>query len=391
MIFRRNKTSDKPNANIAFVGCGYVADYYAQSIKKHSELNLIGVFDKNIKKATNFGKFYNVPVYNKFQSLLNNKDIEIIVNLTNPDSHYTVSKACLEHGIHVYSEKPLTKNLEEAKRLVNIARRNGLLISSAPCSLFGKTAQTIKKALRGNSIGKVKLVYAELDEGPIHIENPDRWKSKSGNAFPYIDEFSNGCILELSSYHLSWLISFFGSVQRVTAFSSCLTPWKLGLHYSAADFSTACIKFQSGVIARLTNSTIAPYNHDLQIIGEKGVISIDECWNYNAPVYIRKFTKLSLQFEKYPFVRKSKVLKYLLGLNKKEYPLIKKPNSFLKLIRYNMDFSLGILNMVESIRKNKIPELDMEFSFHVNEVVLAIEESSQKNKTIKIKTKVSKQ
>jgi predicted dehydrogenase len=178
-------------------------------------------------------------------------------------------------------------------------------------------------------------------------------------------------------------------VENVTAFSSCLAPKKLGRNYSAPDFFTACIKFRSGVIARLTNSRVAEYNHDLKIIGDKGVVFVDECWNNSTPVYIRKFTKLNLKCEKYPFVRKSKVLKYLLGF-KKKFPLIKKSTYFLKMTRHDMDFSLGILDMAKSIHKNKGQELDMEFTLHVNEVVLAIEESSRKNKTIKIKTKVSK-
>jgi predicted dehydrogenase len=176
-------------------------------------------------------------------------------------------------------------------------------------------------------------------------------------------------------------------VENVTAFSSCLAPKKLGRNYSAPDFFTACIKFESGVICRLTNSNIAPYNHNLKIIGDKGVIFIDECWNQNAPVYLRKFTKLNLSFEKYAFVRKSRIFKYLLGL-RKEMPLIKKSNPISKMMRYNLDFSLGILDMIQSISKNKNSELSMQFALHVNEVVLAIEDSSKKNRLVKIKTKL---
>src|SRR3982751_6432938 len=103
---------------IAIIGCGYIADLYVRSIKTYPSLQLIGVTDRDVKRANHFGAFYGVPVYGSVDQLLSDQRVQIVLNLTNPRSHYAVSKACLQAGKHVYSEKPLATDFAEAKELV---------------------------------------------------------------------------------------------------------------------------------------------------------------------------------------------------------------------------------------------------------------------------------
>lgn len=363
---------------IAFVGCGFVADYYLETLRNHPQLQLIGVMDRNLEQAKKFGTFYHVPVYESFEELLSDKKVEIVVNLTNPSSHFTVSKACLEAGKHVYSEKPLSTNFAEAQALVELATQQKLYLSSAPCGLLGETAQTIWKALNHQEIGKISLVYAEIDDGPIHLEQPHKWLSISGTPWPYKDEFKVGCTLEHAGYYLTWFPAFFGAAKIITAFSSCAIPNKQILEHepltvNTPDFSVACITFSSGVVARLTCSIVAPYNHAMQIIGEKGILSIDECWNYYAPVYIHKYSKLGFRVEKYPLFRKFTFLKTLFGLRPRQYPLVKKPNLRLRNLRHYQDFSRGIAELAQAIREERPCRLPAEYVLHVNEMVLAIQ------------------
>jgi predicted dehydrogenase len=165
----------------------------------------------------------------------------------------------------------------EAKELVELANSKRLQISSAPCSLLGETAQTIWKALREERVGKVRLVYAELDDGLIHKMPYKQWLSESGTAWPYQDEFEVGCTLEHAGYYLTWLAAFFGPVESVTAFSSCLIPDKLPEpapkeRGSTPDFSVACLKFTSGVVARLTCGIVAPHDHRPGISYHEGLL-----------------------------------------------------------------------------------------------------------------------
>ena len=288
---------------IAIVGCGYVADHYLETLPDHPRLALQGVADLNLNRAEAVAKHYGTRVYPSTQDLLADPEVELVVNLTDPGSHYEVTRASLLAGKHVYSEKPLSIDLSEARELVELAEKQGLLLSGAPCSVLGETAQTLWKAVQDGAVGRVQLVYAEIDDNPVYLMRPEGWTSPTGAPWPYRNEFEIGCTMEHAGYYLTWLAAMFGPAESVTAFSSCVVPDKTPEPLDppdTPDFSVACIQFRSGVVARLTCSIVAPYDHRFRIIGDKGMLRTDECWQFEAPVYLERFSQLSSEREKIP-------------------------------------------------------------------------------------------
>jgi predicted dehydrogenase len=360
---------------IAIVGCGFVADYYLKTLTNYPELELAGVFDRDLERTESFSKHHSVSAYRSFEEILEDKTVEIVLNLTNPKSHFDISLACLEANKHVYSEKPLSMDLAEAEKLVDIAEQKGLQISSAPCNLLGETAQTIWKALREEVIGKTYLVYAEMDDGLVHKMPYKYWLSESGRPWPYKDEFEVGCTLEHAGYYLTWLPAFFGRAESVTAFSSCLVKDKeteIPLDNNAPDFSVACIKFESGMVARLTCSIIAPHAHELRIFGDRGVLGTEDCWFYTSPVYIRKIFNIR---------RKS-----ILSPIKQKYPLLGKKQKYRYKGAQQMDFARGVAELANAIKENRLSRLSARYSLHVNEMVLAIHNALETSSTYLIKS-----
>jgi len=359
---------------VAIVGCGFVADYYMTTFSLYPELKLAGVMDRDNIRAKVFAEHYSLPVYPSLEALINDKSVDIVINLTNPDNHFAVSKACLEAGKNVYTEKPLSTNIDEARQLVSLAEMKGLYICSAPCGLLGEAAQTVWKGLRENVVGKVRLVYAELNDGMVHQMPYKKWISASGAPWPYQYEFKIGCTMEHASYYLSWLVAFFGPALTVSAFSSCVVPDKnTGVLFNKnPDFSVACIKFSSGVVARLTCSIIAPHDNSLRIIGDDGILGIKECWNYRSPVFL---TKRIITFGRKTYFNPFKQHLPLLGrkLYKSDYRTGWSP--------LRMDFCRGIADLGEAIREGRSPRLSASFSLHLNEVVLAIQNASENSST----------
>lgn len=350
---------------IAFVGCGYVADYYIRALEFHPNLKLIAVTDQNPQRLQKFSDFYAVPYYGSVEEILAKTDVDIILNLTNPRSHFDVSKRCLEAGKHVYSEKPLAMTIDQSKELVNLAAINHLHISSAPCSVLGETAQTLWKAIRENIVGPIRLVYAEMDDGMVHKAPYQQWLSHSGTPWPYQDEFEVGCTLEHAGYYVNWFTAFFGPAESVTAFSSCLIPDKetdVALEpKDAPDFSVACIQFRSGVVARLTCGIVAPHDHGLRIIGDQGILSIHECWDYGDPVYVQKLMRIRR--------------KVFLNPIKRRYPLVRKALKLNKRGIQQMDFCRGVAEMADSLRENRPSRMAADISLHNNELAIAIQNS----------------
>jgi predicted dehydrogenase len=362
--------------HVAIVGCGFVADYYLGTLPLHPELKLTGITDRNEDRAKLLSTYHKVPRYNSLQDLLADPRVEIVLNLTNPRSHFEVSRAALESGKHVYSEKPLGMNMEEAIRLIELAERNGLQITSAPCSLLGETAQTLWKALRDEVVGKVRVVYAEMDDGMIHLMPYRKWISDSGIPWPYKDEFEIGCTLEHAGYYLTWLAAWFGPAKSVTSFASIQVAEKLPdevLDMNSPDFSVACIQFESGVVARLTCSILAPHDHQLKIVGDKGTLFTNDCWHYYSPVYTRKMMKIRRKTFMSPIRKRHRLLK-----------------SDIRRIpgqgAAQMDFCRGVAEMAAAIRENRESRLPPSFALHINEIALAIHYAREQGATYHMTT-----
>ncbi|MEM1138905.1 MAG: Gfo/Idh/MocA family oxidoreductase [Pseudomonadota bacterium] len=397
---------------IGVVGCGYVFDHYMESLADNPLLELKGVAEKNKERAGVVADYFGVRVYPTTEELLADPEIQIVVNLTEPENHYPVSKAALEAGKHVYSEKPLALTFEDAQHLVDLAKEKNLILSGAPCSVLSETAQTIWKIVEDGSIGRPQLVYAELDDNPVYLMRPEGWRNESGAAWPYTNEYEIGCTVEHAGYYLTWLCAMFGPATSITAFSACTAPNKTDLPLDppdSADFSVACLTFASGVVARLTCSIVGPYDHTLKVIGDAGIVSTRDCWHYAAPVRLEQFNQVNLNARKSRTLRGSSFLQSLFGVRGKiqkfaSPPIPQTPKRwaelktgrrnpirvFTKFIKkhelVSMDFFRGVSDMAAAIEENRSPLISADFVLHVCELTLAMHNAGTNGAPHEIKT-----
>ena len=353
---------------VAIVGCGFVADFYLESLPLYPVLELAAVTDRDAERLAQFSAYHKLNcARSSLDDVLSDSSIELVLNLTNPDSHFDVSRACLEAGKHVYSEKPLAMNMAHATELVALAEKKGLRIASAPCSILGESAQTIWQALRERRVGDVRLVYAEMDDGMVFRMPYRKWFSASGRQWPSKDEFEVGCTIEHAGYYVTWLTAFFGPAVSVTALSSCLYPDKstdVPLDHDAPDLSVATIKFASGVICRLTCTIIAQKDHRLRLFGDTGIMSIRDCWDYQSPVIIKRM-----------FNVRRKMFIHPIG---ERFPLVKLSGMKTSPRKANrMQFCRGPAEIAAAIEEGRDSRLPADFCLHNNEIVLTIQEATE--------------
>lgn len=368
--------------NLAFVGCGNVATQYVRTLSNYPALRLVGVWDWNEDHLERFLRYFPCRRYASLEDLLADDSVELVVNLTNPRSHYSITRACLEAGKHVYSEKPLALDSDAAFELVALAERKGLLLSAAPCSVLGETAQSLLHYIRSGVIGRPRLVYANFDDGMIAPHQaPWNWRNECGTPWPAKDEFETGCTFEHAGYALTWLAAFFGPVRRVTAFASVLLPDKgIPVDSMAPDFTVACLEYDDTIVARLTCGVVAPRDKSMMIIGDDGVLFVGNIRHDAAPIYLRPH-KLSGWRD-----RVDRRLRWLhrrlelrfpwpggLGLFQQRLPLVRRPSSSVVSTHKPVDFLRGIADMEEALRLGRPHRLSAPFAAHVVEIVETIQ------------------
>lgn len=345
---------------IAILGCGYVANMYRLTLGMHPELELIGVHDRERSRSETMARLTGAKAYPDLEALLADASVPLVLNLTNPSAHYETTKALLEAGKHVYSEKPLAMRLDHAEELAALAEARGLHLVSAPCTLLNPVAQTLWKAVREEAAGPIRLVHAAMEDGMVARAPTSKWINEAGVAWPALDEFETGCTVEHAGYVLSWLCAMFGPVERMTAHAEILMPEKIpGIEIRPApDYSVSTLRFASGVVARMTNGIYAEHDHKLALYGDDGVIEVEDPRSDTSDIRLRRYRTLRRR-------------RFLSPMAKK----IPRLGGAEKIAKYRgsqtRDFCRAIADMAKAIETGARPVTDARFALHITELTLA--------------------
>ena len=91
---------------VGLVGCGHISETYFRAEKYFNNIKIIKCADLNTETAKICAKENNIE-FSDLEKIFDDKDTEIILNLTIPKAHFEVSEKALNAGKHSYSEKPL--------------------------------------------------------------------------------------------------------------------------------------------------------------------------------------------------------------------------------------------------------------------------------------------
>lgn len=260
-------------AGIGVIGCGDIAEIYLKNIALYDNIELVAVANRTRSRAEEKAKLHGCKVM-EVDELINCPDIDIILNLTNPDAHYSLNLKALDAGKHVYSEKPLAATFEQAKDLVKTAKEKGLLIGCAPDTFLGARPQTMRKMLDEGWIGEPVAASAFFaNRGPENYHpGPAPWYKEGG-----------GPTLDIGPYYMSFLVHMFGAAESVVSMSKIsfeertITNGPLygeKVKVEVPTHVTGTVKFKNGVLCTVILSfdvcdTMLPR---VEIYGKEGTM-----------------------------------------------------------------------------------------------------------------------
>src|SRR5690348_9816730 len=129
----------------AIVGCGKIADSHASQILRIPGTEIVGVCDREPLMARQLMDRFPVQRgFSDVEELLRETRPDVVHVTTPPQSHFTIAKACLERGCHVYVEKPFTLDEGEADRLIDYANKKGLKITAGHDDQFTHVARRMR-------------------------------------------------------------------------------------------------------------------------------------------------------------------------------------------------------------------------------------------------------
>jgi predicted dehydrogenase len=262
---------------IGVLGCGHVSDQYFTGLALHDCLEVVACADLDLARAEQKAARHRVPRACSPDELLADPEVDLVVNLTPPQAHAAASLAAIEAGKHVWSEKPLATNLEDARAVVAAADSAGVRLGCAPDTFLGGGIQTAIKLVDDGWIG------ATVAGGVALVTEPGYESWHPDVASFYRD--GGGPALDLGPYYVAALVAILGPVRRVTAMARATWPERIvgigprrgeRIAVEVPTHVTGALEFDSGALVTVLMSwdvwaTRLPY---IEIYGSSGSLSV---------------------------------------------------------------------------------------------------------------------
>ncbi|WEG12940.1 Gfo/Idh/MocA family oxidoreductase [Pullulanibacillus sp. KACC 23026] len=149
---------------VGIIGCGGIANgKHLPSLSRLEQVELVAFCDIEVEKALKASEKYgtsDAAVYKDYGELLKDSSIEVVHVCTPNASHAEITVAALEAGKHVMCEKPMAINSEEAKLMVEAAKRTGKKLTIGYQNRFRQDSQYLKKVCEQGDLGEVYYAKA---------------------------------------------------------------------------------------------------------------------------------------------------------------------------------------------------------------------------------------
>ncbi len=251
---------------IAMLGSGFIGRFYADSLQGYrSKDKIVTIYSRKEESAKKFAVDYNVAFSTTdMEAAINRPEVDVVcISLPN-NLHEAAVMLCCKHKKAVITTKPLGRNAEEAKRMLEAVEKagifNGYLEDLVYTPKFLKAHESVKNGALG------RILWAKSRE--THPGPHSDW-------FWDIEQAGGGCILDLGCHCVEISRSYIGKdIKPVEVMCWADTQVK---PIDAEDHAIGLVKYENGAIGQFEVSWTFRGGLDLrdEVMGTEGTIWIN--------------------------------------------------------------------------------------------------------------------
>ena len=342
------------------IGCGNFCEAYLSTLGvKYKNVRPVCCSDLVVERAEKVAAEYNIRACTT-EEMLKDPEVDIVLILTTPQSHYALSKMALNAGKHVYCEKPMSLNVEQANEIVALAEEKGLYVGNAPDTFLDGALQTCRKLIDDGEIGDIIGVTANF-VGPGHEiwhPHPDFYYQVGG-----------GPVLDMAPYFLTALVSLVGPIEElycygVTGFKERILQDRVIKPEVLTNYS-GVLKFRCGAIGNMNMSfdiwkSMQPR---MEIHGTKGSIIAPDPNTNRGGIHLMRGERFREQLLKLPQMQRPGML-YMPDLKMFEDIEPVFPTA-------GMERGRGVSDMADAIVHGRKARAGADIARHVSEALAA--------------------
>jgi predicted dehydrogenase len=275
---------------VGIIGAGNISGIYLENGKKFDSMEVVAVADLDVKRAQEKAEKYGIKGVS-VADLLADPEVDMVINLTIPQAHASVSMQALEAGKHVYVEKPFTVTREEAQQVLALAETKGLYVGSAPDTFLGGGIQTAAKVIADGWIGKPISASAFMLCG-----GHENWHPSP--EFYY--QLGGGPMFDMGPYYLTAMVAMLGPIKRVTGAANISYPERTitsqpkhgqKVKVEVPTHIAGILDFHGGAIGTIITSFDTPGYSTLpriEVHGSHGTLVVPDPNNFGGEISIHR-------------------------------------------------------------------------------------------------------
>jgi len=228
------------------IGVGHLGKFHARICSENPDIELVGVVDVNEENAKKIAQEYNTKSFLDIKEALQ-EDVDAVHVVVPTDKHFEVTKVLLEAGKHVLLEKPMTSTVDEAEKLLKLAKENDCVLQVGHVERFNPAVIGIQKVL-------TQPIFIE-----IHRLSPFNPRGTEVNV-----------VYDLMIHDIDIILHLVGSeVEKIEAVG-------IPVLTETADIANARLTFANGCVANVTASRVsAERMRKIRVFQSDAYVSLD--------------------------------------------------------------------------------------------------------------------
>lgn len=153
--------------------------------------------------------FASCAFYDDYKEMVQNEPLDFVLSVLPSYLHAEVAVYCMEHGIDVFSEKPMALSEKDCVKMIQTSEKTGKKLVIGQCQRFCHAYRQIKHFTQSKQYGKVyRAKFIRLSQTPLWTWN--NWITKR--------ELSGGCVIDMHVHDTDLINWIFGTPKSVQSY-----------------------------------------------------------------------------------------------------------------------------------------------------------------------------
>ena len=237
---------------------GWWSDVLADAIKRSGKLEIVSCFSRSEEKRNAFATKYGCRSSPSFDSILNDKGVEGIINTTPNDTHLETTAAAARAGKHVFLDKPIANTIADARALTEACRKAGVVLAIGYQRRRESPFRWIRKQIDAGVFGRLVNAESNISRDRAGKIDLGSWRYQASG-------MPGGVMLQIGIHYTDVLEYLVGPVAAVSARLA-----QLVLPGDNPDVASLVLEHENGALSTLNASyASASENYVMNIYGKE--------------------------------------------------------------------------------------------------------------------------